>query len=66
MAYDDNSLAQRIVDLDNASPKTETRDLSLKQALTSSDPAKFGFTETRTNVHLAKGETYIVDDITSG
>ena len=68
LAIDVNSVAFRQVDLALAGVELLTtvqkRDLSLTKPL--ADPTeKKGFTESRTNVNLNKGEKHLIEDITS-
>jgi hypothetical protein len=64
VAVDQNSVAQRQVDLADKPSELAKRDLSLAQSLSTGAEDK-GFTESRTTTELSKDDTHTIEDITS-
>jgi hypothetical protein len=61
LALDDNTVTQSVVDVASSQSELEKRDLSLSQPL---DPEKY-YNEMRNTVLLRKGESHVIEDITS-
>ena len=66
LAIDQNSVALRQIDLGDLKQPVQKRDLSLAKSLSPGGiEDKKGFTESRMKFEVLKGETHVVEDITS-
>lgn len=66
IAIDQNSVAQRQIDLASATASPPKRDLSLGKSLSpGGQEDRKGFTESRMKFEIGKGESHVIEDITS-